>query len=132
MKYLLDTATFLWVTFDELEKIPAMGVSILQESKNQIYLSTVSVWEIAIKYSIGKLKLKMPPDKFVIEHAAKTDLTPLSITHQHALEVAKLPFHHKDPFDRLLIAQALAEEIPIMTPDLHFKKYGVEVIWQEG
>ena len=127
-KYLLDTAVFLWAA-DNPENLSKEAGTILVDAGKNILLSSVSVWEMAIKFSLGKLLLSMIPEKMVYEHAAMMKFLPLMITHAHSLQVAQLPFHHKDPFDRLLIAQALVEEIPIITPDSHFKKYGVEVIW---
>ena len=129
MKYLLDTAVFLWAAFSENACLSAGAIKTLEKSKNEIYLSSVSVWEISIKFSLGKLPLKTTPEKLVSEYAPQMDFQPLPITHDHSLQVVRLPFHHRDPFDRLLIAQAQVENLPIITSDAHFKKYGIETVW---
>lgn len=129
MKYLLDTATFLWSIFDERPRLSPGVEQLIADPSNDLLLSTVSVWEIAIKHSLGKLSLLTEFSEITTTRLRDRNLLPLSITHEHALESGKLPFHHKDPFDRLLIAQAQIEKLPIITPDPHFKKYGVEVIW---
>ena len=129
MKCLLDTVVFLWVIFDEREKLSRKVLSILNDGSVELYLSAVSVWEIAIKYSLGRLSLKKDPTHWLPEVILKMGLNPLSMSQRHALAVGKLPFHHKDPFDRLLICQARLEEWPVITPDAIFKKYRVPVIW---
>ena len=95
---------------------------------NHLFLSAASAWEIAIKYSIGKLRLPLPPTDYVRTRVMRTDTTELSITHGHALRVATLPRHHRDPFDRLLIAQAQVEGLRIMTSDTQFDSYDVETL----
>ena len=95
---------------------------------NERVLSAASVWEISIKHSIGKLELPQPPNEFVPSRMAVTLTTPLAIEFSHALQASRLPFHHRDPFDRLLIAQAQIEKLPILTADEEFKKYEVDVI----
>ena len=95
---------------------------------NERVLSAVSAWEIAIKYSIGKLQLPEPPAEFVPSRMALTVTTPLAVQFHHALQASRLPFHHRDPFDRLLIAQAQTEKLPILTSDREFTLYDVEII----
>jgi PIN domain nuclease of toxin-antitoxin system len=95
---------------------------------NERVLSAVSAWEISIKYSIGKLELPQPPIEFVPSRMALTLATPLAVEFRHVLQASSLPFHHRDPFDRLLIAQAQLENLPILTADDQFSKYDVEVI----
>jgi PIN domain nuclease of toxin-antitoxin system len=95
---------------------------------NERVLSAVSAWEISIKYSIGKLELPESPIEFVPSRMALTLATPLAVEFRHALQASSLPFHHRDPFDRLLIAQAQLEKLPIVTADEEFEKYDVEVI----
>lgn len=91
-----------------------------------------SSWEIAIKYSLGKLRLPVPPSQYVPERLARHTIGAMAIEHSHALQVASLPPHHRDPFDRLLIAQAMVEGLPIMTADSSFAPYDIEVIWAEA
>src|SRR2546421_6528312 len=91
--------------------------------ENERVLSAVSAWEIAIKYSLGKLQLPEPPEQFVPSRMALTLTSPLAVQLSHALQASRLPYHHRDPFDRLLIAQAQVEELPILTADADFKQY---------
>src|SRR5262249_8338780 len=95
---------------------------------NERVLSAVSAWEISIKYSIGKLGLPEPPTEFVPSRMALTLTTPLAVQLSHALHASRLPLHHRDPFDRLLIAQAQTEKLPILTADEEFGAYDVDVI----
>ncbi len=96
--------------------------------ENELFLSAASAWEIAIKYSLGKLRLPMEPTEYVRSRLAPTLTLELSVTHTHALRVAHLPLHHRDPFDRLLIAQAQLEGMGLMTSDPRFAAYDVEVL----
>ena len=129
MKLLLDTATFLWAIFDDKEKISRKALQALENAENELYLSAASTWEIAIKYALGKLDLAKDPADWLPRTIQKIGLKPLTITHQHALAVTHLPFHHKDPFDRLLAAQTKAEGLHLVTPDEIFRKYKVPVVW---
>lgn len=127
MRFLIDTNCWLWMVA-EPERLSKPSRQRILDVTNERILSAASAWEIALKYSIGKLELPEPPHEFVPNRMASTLTTPLAIQHQHALQAARLPLHHRDPFDRLLIAQALIERIPIMTADRQFKAYGVELI----
>lgn len=129
MKYLLDTAVFLWAANEQRENLSHQADRIITNVDNELLLSAVSVWEIAIKFSLKKLSLKKEPAEMITTQFQNRNLLHLTMTHLHSLQVTKLPFHHKDPFDRLLIAQAQVENLPIITPDGHFRKYSVEVIW---
>jgi PIN domain nuclease of toxin-antitoxin system len=100
----------------------------INRDAEELLLSAASSWEISIKWALGKLSLPSSPSEFVPEHLAATKTYPLAIQHSHALRVATLPLHHSDPFDRLLIAQAQIERLPILTADPHFKPYDVELI----
>jgi PIN domain nuclease of toxin-antitoxin system len=97
-------------------------------SQHNLYLSAASAWEIAIKTSLGRLSLPMEPAEYVRARLRQSQTVPLAITHEHALRVASLPHHHRDPFDRLLIAQAQIEGLVIMTSDPQFAAYTVEVV----
>ena len=128
MKYLLDSGVWVW-SIDAVERIGRAGREILQSGQEEIYFSAASVWELTIKASIGKLKLPSEPGQCIPAFAAKQGLRPLPITQVHAVRVYSLPLHHHDPFDRLLIAQALEEEMAILTADPVFKKYPVDLVW---
>ena len=129
MKVLLDTHVWLrWIT--EPEGLPAKAASILERRENEVLFSVASSWEIAIKYARGKLPLPEPPERFVPPRLMRDGIATLHIEHRHALHVASLPPHHHDPFDRILIAQAQLEGIPIITADTKFAAYDVDVIWK--
>ncbi len=128
MKYLLDTGVWLWST-NAPEKIAAGGRSILETGANEIYLSAVVSLEISIKMRLGKLELPAPPGECIPAFMVKQGLRPLSITHIHAVKTYDLALHHKDPFDRLLISQAISEGMTILTADRAFRKYPVELVW---
>lgn len=129
MKYLLDTVTFLWILFDETERISAPALDALSDDRTELYFSAASAWEIAIKYSLGKLILKKPPAAWLPDIVMKMDLRALPIHTRHALACANLPWHHRDPFDRLLVCQANAEGLPLITPDPIFRRYRAATLW---
>ena len=128
MKYLLDTSVWLW-SLTASHRIRAEARELLARGEEDLYLSAASSWEIAIKWALGKLELPEPAATYVPKRMAKQRLRPLPITHSHALAVSQLALHHRDPFDRLLIAQAQAEGMAILTADLAFRPYDVEIIW---
>jgi PIN domain nuclease of toxin-antitoxin system len=128
MKYLLDTPLWLW-SLAEPERIHPRAHQLITEGREDLYLSAASSWETSIKAASGKLPLPEPPALYVPKHLAAQEVRPLPITHTHTLGVAELPLHHKDPFDRLLIAQAKAEGMTILTADRSFGWYGVGVLW---
>lgn len=128
MKVLLDTHCWLlWLTGPE--KLKAGAREILENGSNTVFLSVASSWEIAIKYSLGKLKLPEPPEHFVPRRLVRDGISSLPVQHIHALRVAELPYHHKDPFDRLIISQSIVEGFPVMTADRQFEPYGIEIVW---
>jgi PIN domain nuclease of toxin-antitoxin system len=128
VKVLLDTHCFLW-WISEKEKLNREATRIIARGENTVYFSAASAWEIAIKTSIGKLGLPPPPRSFVPAQVAEQGMTPLPIDQVHALHAGTLPLLHKDPFDRLLVAQARIEDLPILTADRKLLPYGVKVIW---
>lgn len=128
MKYLLDTMVWLW-SVGPTELIGRAGLEILSSGSDEIYLSAASSWEIAIKAKLGKFQLPKAPGPYVRSRLAKQGIRSLSITQDHTLSVCDLPLHHSDPFDRLVIAQALAEDMVILTSDCLFKKYSVDLVW---
>ena len=127
MKLLLDTHIFIWWV-DEPEKLSAAAISALEDEANELLLSVASVWEMQIKIQLGKLKLSLPLKELVKNQHETNDLTvsPVALTHVLALDA--LPFHHKDPFDRLLIAQSVKEELTIVTADSQFSAYSVKLL----
>ncbi len=102
--------------------------SLLEASENDLYLSAASAWEIAIKYGLGKLTLPGRPARLIPELMSKTAVAALPVLHSHALRVADLPMHHRDPFDRLLVAQAQLEDLPILTADPQLELYEVAIL----
>jgi PIN domain nuclease of toxin-antitoxin system len=109
-------------------RFSADGRRRLVAPEHELYLSAASAWEIAIKTSLGRLRLPIDPAEYVRTRLLQSRTVPLPITHEHALRVASLPDHHRDPFDRLLIAQAQLEGLVIMTSDAHFSAYQVEIV----
>lgn len=128
MTCLLDTCTFLWLT-DHTEQLSDAARSVLEDSANALVLSQVSSFEIQIKYNRGKLPLSIPPQDFIAQAIEKFGLTYLRIEDAHLWAKGKLPPLHRDPFDRLLIAQASHEGMGIVTPDPQIHSYPVRVLW---
>lgn len=128
MKYLLDTMVWLWSVSDT-EKIGEAGRAILADQTAEIYLSTASTWEIVIKTQIGKSTLPDSPPRYIPTRLAEQNIQALVVSQMHALKVFELPLHHRDPFDRLIIAQALVEEMVVLTSDRDFAKYSVQLVW---
>lgn len=128
MKYLLDTGVWLW-SISEPGKLNGNALKILGDGSNDIFVSAASAWEISIKARLGKLRLPLPPAESLPLFMKRQNLKPLAITHAHAIKVFDLPSHHNDPFDRLIIAQAMIENMPVLTADAAFRKYPVDVVW---
>uniref|UniRef100_UPI0039893DD7 type II toxin-antitoxin system VapC family toxin n=1 Tax=Methyloglobulus sp. TaxID=2518622 RepID=UPI0039893DD7 len=122
MKVLLDTCAFIWLVTDD-PKLSELAKEIFLDENNEILLSAVTGFEIAIKYSLGKLQLTEPPKEFVPHRMYANALTELPITMNHALALQNLPLHHKDPFDRLLVAQAMVNQIPLLSADQQLSAY---------
>jgi PIN domain nuclease of toxin-antitoxin system len=125
MKLLLDTHVWLW-TLVSPEKITPNILMQLGDPENELYLSAASAWEIAIKYSLGKLPLPEPPAQFVPSRLSRDGVIALPIEPAHALAVADLPQHHNDPFDRLLVVQARLEQMTLVSADTRFADYEVD------
>lgn len=128
MTYLLDTHTFLWFINDD----PALNATakvLIEDPENVIYLSIASIWEIAIKVSLDKLEVPSPFTVFIDEQLHENSIVLLEIKTQHTGLVATLPFYHRDPFDRLIIAQSLYEKLPIIGKDAIFDTYGITRHW---
>ncbi len=128
MRVLLDMHTFLWfIEADRLLSISAR--TIMEDSATEVYLSIASAWEMAIKISIGKLILRGPIEEVIAQQQRDNDITLLDITVSHIARLTTLPIHHRDPFDRLLIAQAMTENLPIVSVDSAFDAYAVTRLW---
>lgn len=128
MTFLLDTHAFLWFVNDD-SMLSVMAKKLIEDPENVIYLSIASIWEIAIKISLGKLEMPSPFTDFIYEQLNENNFTLLEIKIEHTEIVATLPFHHRDPFDRLIIAQSLGENLPIIGRDTTFDAYGVKRYW---
>ncbi|ACC82575.1 type II toxin-antitoxin system VapC family toxin [Nostoc punctiforme UO1] len=126
MRQLLDTHIFIWFVMGD----PRISVSIRSQiENNENLVSLASVWEMAIKHSIGKLNFDLAFDEFIEQQIIRNGIELLPITINHITVVAALPLHHRDPFDRILIAQALVENIPILSADKIFDLYPIRRIW---
>jgi PIN domain nuclease of toxin-antitoxin system len=128
MRVLVDTHVFLWWVEGD-RALPAKARAVLADQDNECLFSLVSVWELAIKAGLGKLKLTLPVQRYVVEHVAANGFRMLDIRMAHVGRVESLAPRHGDPFDRLLIAQALEEKLPVVTADPIFRSYGVKRIW---
>ncbi len=128
MRYLLDTGVWLWSVW-EPERIARKTRAVMADLHQDVFLSAVTSWEVAIKSAAGKLSLPEPPGSYVPRRMADQGLRPLPVSHQHALAVFSLPAHHRDPFDRLLIAQANLEDMVLITADRIFEQYPVQLLW---
>jgi len=128
LTYLLDTGVWLWSVGDP-SRISRKARDVMADVRQELFLSAVTSWEVAIKAASGKLHLPEPPDLYVPRRMASQGLRPLAVSHQHALAVFALPAHHRDPFDRLLIAQAQVEDMTLISADSMFDRYPVQLLW---
>lgn len=128
MRLLLDTHTLLWFLEDNPQLSPSARIAI-EDVGNDVYVSVASLWENAIKVSLGKLDLSRPIDVWMPTELAVNSMDLLGISLDHIVQVVSLPFHHRDPFDRLLVAQSLVEAMPIVGADAAFHPYGVSRLW---
>jgi len=127
MKVLLDTHAWLW-WIAEPSRLGPKALALMSCRDNELYLSAASSWEIAIKVRLGRLSLPEPLDRFVPSRMERDRIRGLPVAHSHALEVAILPLHHRDPFDRILVAQSRVEKLPLLTADPALSAYEVELI----
>jgi PIN domain nuclease of toxin-antitoxin system len=128
VKLLLDTCTFLWLTKGR-EKLSANAIEAFTDPKNEVYLSSVSAWEIIVKYHLGKLSLPISPDKFIPKERKRHIITRLDLSEQDTFHLLKLPNPHKDPFDRMLVCQAIEHSLTILTPDPLVTQYPIRSVW---
>lgn len=125
--YLLDTHVWLWMQ-SEPDRLRAESRAIIEDTRNPLLLSAASAWEIAIKHRLGKLALPEPPSSYVPDRMRRSGTAALPVEHAHALRTTELPDHHRDPFDRLLIAQAQLLDLTIVTVDKKFSAYDVAIV----
>lgn len=128
MKLLLDTCTFLWIITGAPELSPRAR-EVFADPDNEVFLSAVSDWEIAVKHALGRLPLPEPPARFVPAQRKAHRIEPLPLEDDPALRVARLPKLHADPFDRMLVCQAISHGLTILTPDERIARYAVHVLW---
>jgi PIN domain nuclease of toxin-antitoxin system len=127
-RFLIDTHCWLWATGNP-ERLSSTAAELIESEDTQVVFSTASAWEIAIKVRLGKLNLPGPVNEYVVSVLERQSIQSMPVYLHHALRVAELPLHHRDPFDRLLIAQAQIEGLPLMTADPDVAAYDVEIIW---
>ena len=128
MRLLLDSHTLLWAV-DDPGRLGSIAIAKLQDPSNEVLLSAATIWEISIKVGLGKPSLSKPYREWMLQATADLGATVLPITIQYADIQATLPSHHRDPFDRLLVAQARIENVPVVSNDLIFDQYGVSRVW---
>lgn len=128
MRYLLDTHTFLWWIGDD-QRLSERAREIIRDPANEIVFSAASAWEIAIKARIGRIAFQQDLTTFIPEQLHINGFAKLSIEVRHTLRVAMLPALHRDPFDRILVAQAMLEELPLLSRDAAIARYDVPIIW---
>ncbi len=128
MKLLLDTCTFLWIPIDSPE-LSQQARLLFQNPENEVYLSAASAWEISIKYHLGRLPLPEVPERFVPKLREKYRIDFLPIDEESALTIHRLPKLHRDPFDRMLISQAIVHGLTLLTPDDQIRQYAIRTDW---
>lgn len=128
MRLLLDTHCWLWMAHAP-EELGDLAREAIESRDNELFLSAASVWELVVKHALGKLELPTAPEQYVPTRLERTGATGLAISIAHTLEVGNLQRHHRDPFDRLLIAQARVERFRLVTADAVFREYDVELLW---
>jgi len=128
VKLLLDTQAWLWMVADP-DRLSRRARRLVQRADSELFLSAATAWEIAIKWNLGKLTLPADPVEYVRTRIEQTGVRALPIRHDHATQVARLPPHHRDPFDRLLIAQAMVEDLTLLTGDRQIEPYDIRIEW---
>jgi len=128
MNILLDTCTFLWLVTDSNE-LSDTARRLFVDPDNDVYLSVASVWEIIVKHNLGKLPLPEPPHEFIKSNRIRHRIESLPLDEAAVLHLSRLPEYHKDPFDRIIICQAIAASLTILTPDSQITRYPVRTEW---
>jgi PIN domain nuclease of toxin-antitoxin system len=129
MRFLVDTHALIWFA-DADARLPNAARALIEDMNNIAYVSLASVWELAIKESIGKLNLASPIEQYLDLALAAFQVLPIS--YSHAIDTAKLPLCHRDPFDRMIVAQSLADQLPLISHDKQLDAYGIERWWQKA
>jgi len=127
MKYLLDTHAIIWY-FEDSAELSQTAAELIDDPENSIYICSVSLWEIAIKISLGKLKMSMPFDELLALIKTR-DFNIMQIEYEYLSNLSELPYIHKDPFDRMIVSSALAARMPVITADTNIRKYNAPCIW---
>lgn len=128
MRLLVDTHCWLWSLLSP-QRLNEQARKALSDPENEIFLSVASTWEIVVKFKLGKMDLPSPPSEYIPDRLERLGHQTLTIRQDHVLQLENLPHHHRDPFDRLLIAQALVEKLQLMTADGVLTAYDVPVFW---
>lgn len=128
MTVLLDTQAFLWFVLND-SRLSAAATNAIASTANKVLVSPASYWELAIKIAIGKYSLNEPYESFIEDQLATNGFQILEIEPRHTARLLEMPFHHRDPFDRLLVAQAMAEQIPLVSSDSQLDQYGIQRLW---
>lgn len=128
MRFLLDTNALIWF-IEGNPRLSAHARSLIEDEENELFVSIASLWEIAIKFGIGKLNLRQPFEELFPSQLEDNSIEILGITVEHLSQVSGLPLHHRDPFDRLIIAQAQVEHLPIISVDTMFDNYSIRREW---
>ncbi len=128
MKLLLDTCTFLWWTEDSPRLSQAVR-SAVSDPAHEVYVSTASIWEISVKHQVGRLTLPQPPERFLPEQRKRHGFLSLPVDEASVLQLPRLPPLHKDPFDRMLVCQAIEHGMTLLTPDPLIAQYPVRISW---
>lgn len=128
MKLLLDTCTFLWA-IEGGGALSDAARDVLVQPEHDVYLSSVSAWEIAVKHALGKLPLPEAPERYVPAQRIARGIEALALDEEAALQLARIPLLHRDPFDRMLVCQALVHGLTLVTPDPEIARYPVRILW---
>ncbi|MBD2498014.1 PIN domain-containing protein [Nostoc sp. FACHB-280] len=128
MLFLMDTHTFIWYVTDNL-RLSNQVLELINDEDNRIFISIASIWEMGIKQGIGKLTFNLPLEMLITQQISINDFSVLDIKIGHVSTVSQLPLHHRDPFDRMLIAQAIVENLPILSADTIFDAYPIKRLW---
>jgi PIN domain nuclease of toxin-antitoxin system len=128
MQYLLDTHVLLWWIISD-KRLSTKSKALIRSRRNRIYWSVASSWEISIKYALGRLSFDEPPEDLLTSELNRNHIETLPILNEHAFLAGQLPVHHKDPFDRMLVAQAHIESLGLISNDSKYQLYDVDVFW---
>lgn len=128
MRLLLDTHAFIWL-WEDVSKVPPRVLAACENPENQLYLSIASIWEMQIKVGVGRLSFQQPLPEIIENQKNENGVSILPVSLPHLWQLAALPAHHNDPFDRLLVAQATSEKMALITADRHIAGYPVELFW---